>query len=92
MSSRVVTVQPVVTLVPYVKGQVWKIHAVGSQPVKKGDLLLEINTEPYQFALNQVECNQIGNGERQAIRGGFASGTSRRKEVQSECGPGEGGH
>lgn len=55
-SSRVVTVQPVVTLVPYVKGQVLKIHAVGNQPVKKGDVLLEINPEPYQFTVNQVEA------------------------------------
>ena len=46
MSSRVVTTQYVVQLVPYVKGQVLKVHAQANQPLKKGDLLLEINPEP----------------------------------------------
>jgi multidrug resistance efflux pump len=56
MSGRVVTFQYVVQLVPYVKGQVLKVHAQANQPVKKGDLLLEINPEPYQFKLNQVQA------------------------------------
>lgn len=43
LSSRVVSSQYVVQLVPYVKGQVQRIHAQGSQPVKKGELLLEIS-------------------------------------------------
>src|SRR5258708_33509275 len=54
MSSRLVTSLYVVQLVPYVKGQVLKVHAQGSQPVKKGDLRLEINPAPYQYTLNQV--------------------------------------
>jgi multidrug resistance efflux pump len=54
MSSRVVTSQYVVQLVPYVKGQVQKVHAQANQPVKKGDLLLEINPENYQYTVNQV--------------------------------------
>jgi multidrug resistance efflux pump len=54
MSGRVVTAQYVVQLVPYVKGQVLKIHAKANQPVKKGFLLLEINPEPYQNTVNQV--------------------------------------
>jgi multidrug resistance efflux pump len=56
MSPRVVTTQFVVPLVPYVKGQVVKVHAQGNQPVKKGDLLLEINSEPYQYIVNQVQA------------------------------------
>jgi multidrug resistance efflux pump len=56
MSSRVVTTQYVVQLVPYVKGQVLKVHARANHPVKKGDLLLEINPEPYQFKVNQLEA------------------------------------
>src|SRR5215469_13346237 len=56
MSSRVVTTQYVVQLVPYVKGQVLKVHAQANQPVKKGDLLLEINPEPYQYTVNQLEA------------------------------------
>jgi multidrug resistance efflux pump len=56
MSGRVVTFQYVVQLVPYVKGQVLKIHAQANQPMKKGDLLLEINPEPYQFTFDQVQA------------------------------------
>ncbi len=56
MSSKVVTTQYVVQLVPYVKGQVKKVHAQANQPVKKGDLLLEINPNPYQYTVNQVEA------------------------------------
>ncbi len=62
MSSRVITTQYVVQLVPYVKGQVVKIHAQPNQPLKKGDLLLEINPEPYQFTVNQVQA-QIASGK-----------------------------
>jgi multidrug resistance efflux pump len=56
MSSRVVTTQYVVQLVSYVKGHVLKVHAQANQPVKKGDLLLEINPEPFQYTVNQVEA------------------------------------
>src|SRR6186997_1385498 len=48
ISTKLVTSQYVVTLVPYVKGQVLTVHAQANQPMKKGDLLLEINPEPYQ--------------------------------------------
>jgi multidrug resistance efflux pump len=47
MTSRVVTSQYVVQLVPYVKGQVRKICAQANQPLKQGDPLLEIDPEPY---------------------------------------------
>jgi multidrug resistance efflux pump len=56
MSPKVVTTQYVVQLVPYVKGQVKKVYAQPNQPIKKGDLLLEINPEPYQYTLNQVQA------------------------------------
>jgi multidrug resistance efflux pump len=56
MSSRVVTTQYVVQLVSYVKGHVLKVHAQANQPVKKGDLLLEINPEPFQYTVNQLEA------------------------------------
>src|SRR5262249_6798848 len=56
MSRRVVTTQYVVQLVPYVKGQVKKVHAQANQPLKKGALLLEINPEPYQYTVNQFEA------------------------------------
>jgi multidrug resistance efflux pump len=54
MTSRVVTSQYVIQLVPYVKGQVLKVHAQANEPVKKGNLLLEINPENYQYTVNQV--------------------------------------
>src|SRR6476646_8114580 len=55
LSPKVVTTQYVVPLVPYVKGQVVKVHAKANQPIKKGDLLLEINPAPYQFTVSQIE-------------------------------------
>jgi multidrug resistance efflux pump len=54
MSKRVVTTQYVVQLVPYVKGQVKKVYAQPNQPLKKGDPLLEINPEPYQYTVYQI--------------------------------------
>src|SRR5262245_63610998 len=60
MSGRVVTTQYVVQLVPYVKGQVKKVVAQANQPIKKGDLLLEIDPAPYQYAVNQLESQLAG--------------------------------
>ncbi len=56
LSSRVVTTQYVIQLVPYVKGQVLKVHARALQPVRKGDLLLEINPQPYQYKVSQLQA------------------------------------
>jgi multidrug resistance efflux pump len=56
MSGKAVTTEYVIQLVPYVKGQVLKVHAQANQPVKKGDLLLEINPAPYRYTVNQVEA------------------------------------
>src|SRR5260370_36004427 len=63
MSSKVVTTQYVIQLVPYVKGQVKKVHAQPNQPLKKGDLLLEIDPAPYQFTVNQLEAQLAGAKE-----------------------------
>lgn len=63
LTPKVVTTQYVIQLVPYVKGQVKKVHAEANQPVKKGDLLLEINPEPYQYTVNQVEAQLEGAKE-----------------------------
>lgn len=38
------------------KGQVKAIYARANQPLKKGDLLLEIDPAPYQFTVSQVEA------------------------------------
>jgi multidrug resistance efflux pump len=56
ITEKMVTSQYVVQLVPYVKGQVKAIHAQANQPLKKGDLLLEIDPAPYQYTVNQVEA------------------------------------
>ena len=52
---KMVTSQYVVQLVPYVKGQVKTVQAEALKPVKKSDLLLEIDPAPYQYTVNQVE-------------------------------------
>lgn len=56
ITDKMVTSQYVVQLVPYVKGQVKTIHAQANQPLKKGDLLLEIDPAPYQYTVNQLEA------------------------------------
>jgi membrane fusion protein (multidrug efflux system) len=56
ISNKLVTTQYVTQLVPYVKGQVTAVHAQANQPLKKGDLLLEINPAPYQYAVNQLQA------------------------------------
>jgi multidrug resistance efflux pump len=71
LSPRVVTTQYVVQLVPYVKGQVKKVHAHPNQPIKKGDLLLEIVSEPYQYKVNeaQAQLEATKEGVKQAGAG-----------------------
>ena len=71
MSTRVVSTQYVVQLVSYVKGQVQKVHARANQPVKKGDLLLEINPAPYEFTFSQAaaQLDSAKEGVKQAQAG-----------------------
>ena len=56
ISGKLVTSQYVIQLVPYVKGQVKAVHAQANQPMKKGDLLLEIDPVPYQYTVNQLQA------------------------------------
>ena len=57
MSGNLVTNQYVVQLVPYnVKGYVKKVFAKANEPLKKGDLLLEIDPTPYQNAVDQIDA------------------------------------
>jgi multidrug resistance efflux pump len=56
ITDKMVTSQYVVQLVPYVKGQVKTVHAQALQPMKKGDVLLEIDPTPYQYTVNQLEA------------------------------------
>ena len=57
ISERLVTSQYVVQLVPYVKGQVKVVHAQVNQPIKKGEILLEIDPTPYQYTVNQIQAS-----------------------------------
>jgi membrane fusion protein, multidrug efflux system len=68
ISEKLVTSQYVIQLVPYVKGQVKAVHAQANQPMKKGDLLLEIDPAPYQYAVNQLQAalEQAKAGEANA--------------------------
>jgi membrane fusion protein, multidrug efflux system len=56
ITEKLVTSQYVVQLVPYVKGQVKHVYAQANQPMKKGDLLIEIDPTPYQYAVDQLEA------------------------------------
>jgi membrane fusion protein (multidrug efflux system) len=56
ITDKMVTSQYVVQLVPYVKGQVKTIYAQALQPMKKGELLLEIDPAPYEYTVKQVEA------------------------------------
>jgi len=57
MSGSLVTSQFVVQLVPYnVKGYVKRVFARANEPLKKGDLLLEIDPAPYQYAVDQIDA------------------------------------
>ena len=56
ITDKMVTSQYVVQLVPYVKGQVKAIYAQALQPMKKGELLLEIDPAPYEYTVKQVEA------------------------------------
>jgi len=56
ISEKLVTSQYVIQLVPYVKGQVKVVHAQANQPMKKGDILLEIDPTPYQYTVNQMQA------------------------------------
>jgi multidrug resistance efflux pump len=73
LTGQLVTTQYVVQLVPYVKGQVKAVHAEANQPMKKGDLLLEIDPAPYQFAADQLEAQlkaSKANVEQTQLRAG----------------------
>jgi multidrug resistance efflux pump len=56
ISPRLVTTQYVVQLVPYVKGQVKAVYAQANQPMKRGDVLLEIDPAPYQYTVDQRDA------------------------------------
>ena len=72
LSPNVVTTQYVIQLVPYVKGQVLKVHAQANQPVKKGDLLLEINPAPYQYTVNQAQAQlNVANANVEQAKAGL---------------------
>ena len=56
LSPKAVVGRYVVELVPYVKGQVISIPAQPNVPLKKGDILFQIDPKPYQYAVDQVQA------------------------------------
>ena len=56
ISPKAVVGRYVVELVPYVKGQVVSIPAQPNVPLKKGDILFQIDPQPYQYAVDQVKA------------------------------------
>jgi multidrug resistance efflux pump len=89
MSGQVVTTQFVVQIVPYVKGQVKKVHARANQPVRGGELLLEIDPAPYQFTVNQLSAQlnvaQDTVKESQAGVQSARAGVSQRNAAVSQA-------
>jgi multidrug resistance efflux pump len=71
--------------VPYVKGQVLKIHAHGLQPVKKGDLLLEVNPEPFQYTVNQLQA-QLKAAKANVEQAGASLKAAQANVVKSQAG------
>jgi multidrug resistance efflux pump len=80
ISSKLVTSQYVVQLVPYVKGQVKSVHAQPNQPVKKGDLLLEIDPAPYQYTVDRIEAQL--NAAKAAVKEAEAGVEAANANVQ----------
>lgn len=55
VSTRAVVSRYVIEIVPYVKGRVTSIPAKPNVPLKKGDVLYQIDPAPYQYTVNQVQ-------------------------------------
>ncbi len=81
LSGRVVTTQYVVQLVPYVKGQVKKVAAQPNQPIKKGDLLLEIDPEPYQYTVDQLAGTRSIRRQNNVKAAGASDGGRQSEDV-----------
>src|SRR5262245_52172923 len=81
ITGKLVTSQYVVQLVPYVKGHVMAVYAQANQPVKRGDVLLEIDPAPYQYTVNQVEAqlNTASANVKQAEAGLEAANANTQK-------------
>ncbi len=56
ISKRAVVSRYAVQLVPWVKGKVRNIPAKPNVPLKKGDMLFQIDPAPYQYGVNQAEA------------------------------------
>lgn len=54
ISKHAVVTRYVIELVPWVKGQVQSIPAEPNVPLKKGDVLYQIDPAPYQYAVSQA--------------------------------------
>jgi membrane fusion protein, multidrug efflux system len=55
-STRAVVGRYVVPIVPWVQGQIANISAKPNVPIKKGEMLFEIDPTSYQYAVNQAKA------------------------------------
>ena len=58
-SGNVVVWQPVIPISSRVSGRVVKVHVKPNVPVKKGDLLVQIDPEPYQLEFNRLQASLV---------------------------------
>lgn len=67
ISSQAIVSRYVVQLVPWVKGQVTSIPAQPNVPLKKGDVLYNIDSTPYQLSLD-LASSQLKAGESNVLQ------------------------
>ncbi|WP_313464109.1 biotin/lipoyl-binding protein, partial [Achromobacter sp.] len=58
-STELRVVNYVVEIVPRVTGRVTEIAVEGNRPIKKGDVLLRLDAEPYQLKVRQLEAKLV---------------------------------
>ncbi|PQO30738.1 HlyD family secretion protein [Blastopirellula marina] len=84
-SSQVVVSRYTVQIVPQVKGHISKIVAEANVPVKKGDVLFEIEKAPFQYALNETTAS-LGVAQKtvEQLRAGIKVAEANVSESQSK--------
>jgi len=84
-SKRLVATRYTVQIVPQVRGPIEKLHAEPLVPIKKGDILFEIQKTPFQFTVDQLTAElaaakqsilQLGAGVQAADAGVERAGAS----------------
>ncbi|QDG77608.1 efflux RND transporter periplasmic adaptor subunit [Labrenzia sp. PHM005] len=88
-SGRVTVVAKVTEIAPVVGGVVKNIPVQANQPLKEGDVLLELDPDPFQYAVNEAEANlriaeiTLNRIETVLDRGSQAVSEQRRDEAKA---------